>query len=232
MPCRYGSGTEGMNGAPSEPTRPPFPPPELRLGEAFPPDLGPRNGGALLAIWDFANRFGDVLGLWPCTLDELLSAGERLSMVRCLCQQPPPGLMPVMACTLALCQHAQAAVCWWSAGTTAHVALCCCTQTLPSQCEGAMGLHPGRFLASGVLSQAGQLCVAAATFQAEGNVQGCQQSQRCLLFSQLEQSRCLGLQKSLGAGAATTCPAASGATMRNAACCFRGSAVDFSNAWI
>ena len=64
--------------------------------------------------------------------------------------------------------------------------------------------------------------------QAEEMVQGCQNGQRCLLFRQLEQSRLPSLQKCLGAGAATTCPAVSIATMRvacNAACCFRGSAV-------
>lgn len=164
-----------MNGAPSEPTRPPFPPPELRLGEAFPPGLGPRNGGALLAICDFVNRFGDVLGLWPCTVDELLSAGERLSTACSLWQQPSPGLMPVMACTLALCQHAQAAFSWWFASHTARVALCCWSpENLPRQCEGAMVCILGRFFLLGFCLSPYSSVWQPPPCQAEGMVHDCQ----------------------------------------------------------
>lgn len=57
-----------------EPERPPFPPPELGLRPAFPPGLGDALGSDLLMVWAFLGTFGEILGLWPCTVDELLGA--------------------------------------------------------------------------------------------------------------------------------------------------------------
>lgn len=56
------------------PERPPFPPESVALIEAFPPELGSRLGGALLLAWNFFHCFSELLGLWPCTVDELLQA--------------------------------------------------------------------------------------------------------------------------------------------------------------
>lgn len=62
------------------PERPPFPPTELQLAAAFPPELGDALGSELLMVWAFLHSFGELLGLWPATVDELLTAfalGER-----------------------------------------------------------------------------------------------------------------------------------------------------------
>lgn len=62
------------------PERPPFPPPALRLPPAFPTELGNELGSELLMVWAFLHSFGELLGLWPATVDELLCAvvlGER-----------------------------------------------------------------------------------------------------------------------------------------------------------
>ena len=160
--------------------RPPFPPPELRLGETFPPGLGPRNGGALLAIWDFVNRFGDVLGLWPCTLDELLSAGERLSTARSLWQQPPFELMPVTACTLPTCPGC----CLLVMGM--HHSTCCPVLLVAGEFSSVRGLWVCT-LDGYLLLGSCQLCRQPPPCQAEDIVQGCQHGQLCLLFGHLKQ---------------------------------------------
>ena len=54
--------------------RPPFPPPALGLRPAFPPALGDALGADLLMAWSFLGTFGEILGLWPCTVEELLGA--------------------------------------------------------------------------------------------------------------------------------------------------------------
>ena len=62
------------------PERPPFPPPALQLPAAFPVELGDALGSELLMVWAFLHSFGELLGLWPATVDELLAAvalGER-----------------------------------------------------------------------------------------------------------------------------------------------------------
>ena len=62
------------------PERPRFPPAELQLAPAFPPELGDALGSELLMVWAFLHSFGELLGLWPATVDELLTAfalGER-----------------------------------------------------------------------------------------------------------------------------------------------------------
>ncbi|EIE24672.1 hypothetical protein COCSUDRAFT_46901 [Coccomyxa subellipsoidea C-169] len=62
------------------PERPPFPPSALQLPAAFPAELGDTLGSELLMVWAFLHSFGELLGLWPATVDELLAAvvlGER-----------------------------------------------------------------------------------------------------------------------------------------------------------
>ena len=80
-PRRYASGTEGDGPkAHALPQRPEFPPPGLGFLPAFPPQLGDRLGGDLLFVWSFLHSFGDVLGVWPATVQQLLQAlvdGER-----------------------------------------------------------------------------------------------------------------------------------------------------------
>eukprot|EP00803_Ostreobium_quekettii_P007554 evm.model.scf_591.1 EVM.evm.TU.scf_591.1 scf_591:13568-18861(-) len=48
-------------------------PPRSALTEAF-PQLGPSLGAGVLMVWGFIHSFSDILGLWPCTMDELAEA--------------------------------------------------------------------------------------------------------------------------------------------------------------
>eukprot|EP00884_Botryococcus_braunii_P016830 jgi/Botrbrau1/3830/Bobra.0183s0056.2 len=63
--------------------RPAFPPASLNLQPAFPPEIGAELGGELLVLWSALHTFSSLLGLWPCTVDEIVEAvlegqGNRL----------------------------------------------------------------------------------------------------------------------------------------------------------
>ncbi|KAK9797439.1 hypothetical protein WJX73_004705 [Symbiochloris irregularis] len=55
------------------PKRPPFPPTEIRLHPAFPPEVEP-HAGELLHLWSFLQSFAEVLGLNAMALEELVGA--------------------------------------------------------------------------------------------------------------------------------------------------------------
>ncbi|KAK9816480.1 hypothetical protein WJX72_000803 [[Myrmecia] bisecta] len=78
----YGSDSGAMTPAldPGSLARPEFPPAHLGLVKAFPQQLGDATGGDLLMVWNFIHSFSDILGLWPCTVEELVTAvvdGEK-----------------------------------------------------------------------------------------------------------------------------------------------------------
>jgi len=65
---------------PPAPERPPFPPATVRLQPAFPAELGNELGPEVLMLWSFLHSFGDILGLSPASVDEVLAAvalGDR-----------------------------------------------------------------------------------------------------------------------------------------------------------
>ncbi|GAB4814610.1 hypothetical protein N2152v2_001656 [Parachlorella kessleri] len=75
-------------GLPPLPPRPPFPPPAVRLLPVFPPAVGDREGGELLTAWSFVASFGELIGMNPCTVDELLTAvasGASSALLSTLC---------------------------------------------------------------------------------------------------------------------------------------------------
>ena len=79
-PCkhnpRYTSGTDAADEAnPGDLTRPDFPPEGVHFIPAFAPEVSEALGSDVLMAWAFLRDFGgEVLGLWPISLDELLQA--------------------------------------------------------------------------------------------------------------------------------------------------------------
>lgn len=109
------------------PERPPFPPPQLGLQRAFPPELPDAAGGDLLMLWSFLGSFGEILGgaSWVsaaclsynqfcCMVSMQLSCPQDVtgwekiaSQGKCACEylcisllRPKPGILTTIPCLL------------------------------------------------------------------------------------------------------------------------------------